>query len=103
MGGWNGCGYGLVCFSQNSEPEIWQKSLCLRNFAETFLYILASEKYSLHSGKLPFQTPPLQTPTKCGKSFSPPLLARFSPDLILDGFFFTKLHTHTNAPRQKQL
>ena len=36
MGVWNGWGYGIAIFRalnlQFSEPEIWQKSLFLRNF-----------------------------------------------------------------------
>ena len=38
MGVWNGWGYGIAFFralkSQNSEPEIWQKSLFLWNFMD---------------------------------------------------------------------
>ena len=38
MGVWNGWGYGIAFFRalnfQNSEPEIWRKSLFLRNFRD---------------------------------------------------------------------
>ena len=38
VGVWNGWGYGLAIFralnSQISEPEMWQKSLFLRNFRD---------------------------------------------------------------------
>ena len=69
MGVWNGWGYGIAFFRalkfQISEPEkIWQKSLFLQNFGD-FLQISASEKYFSDSGKWPFHTPPIHTPTKC--------------------------------------
>ena len=38
MGVWTGWGYGIAIFRalnfQISEPEIWQKSLFLRNFSD---------------------------------------------------------------------
>ena len=68
---WNGWGYGIAIFRalklQISEPEIWRKSLFLRNFQE----ISASEKYFSDSGKWPFHTPPIHTPTKCRPKNSP--------------------------------
>ena len=68
VGVWNGWGYGIAIFRalnfQISEPEIWQKSLVLRNFRD-FPGNSASEKYFSDSGKWPFHTPPIHTPTKC--------------------------------------
>ena len=68
MGVWNGWGYGIAIFRalnfQISEPEIWQKSLFLRNFRD-FPGKFVSEKYFSDSGKWPFHTPPIHTPTKC--------------------------------------
>ena len=68
MGVWNGWGYGIAFFRalkfQFSEPEILQKSLFLWNLG-IFLQISASEKYFSDSGKLPFHTLPIHTPTKC--------------------------------------
>ena len=67
LGVWNGWGYGIAIFRalsfQISEPEIWQKSLFLRNFKDV-PGNSASEKYFLDSGKCPFHTPPIHTPTK---------------------------------------
>ena len=61
-------GYGIAFFRalnfQISEPEIWRKSLWLRNL-RILLEISASEKYFSDSGKWPFHTPPIHTPTKC--------------------------------------
>ena len=67
VGVWNGWGYGIAIFRalnfQISEPEIWQKSLC--GILGIFPKNSASEKYFSDSGKWPFHTPPIHTPTKC--------------------------------------
>ena len=72
LGVWNGWGYGIAFFRalnfQISEPEIWRKSLFC-GISGTFLELLASEKYFSDSGKWPFHTPPIHTPTKCRPSF----------------------------------
>ena len=74
VGVWNGWGYGIAIFRalnfQISEPEIWQKSLFLRNFSEYFSNFPGKfEKYFSDSGKWPFHTPPIHTPTKCRPIF----------------------------------
>ena len=68
VGVWNGWGYGIAFFRalnfQISEPEILQNSsFC--GISGIFLQISASEKYFSDSGKWPFHTPPIHTPTKC--------------------------------------
>ena len=66
VGVWNGWRYGIAFLGalnfQILEPEIWQKSLFLRNFKD-FPGISASEKYFSDSGKWPFHMPPIHTPT----------------------------------------
>ena len=63
MGVWNGWGYGIAFFRalnfQISEP---------RNFWD-FPEISATEKYFSDSGKCPFHTPPIHTPTKWPAKF----------------------------------
>ena len=66
MGVWNGWGYGIAFFRalkfKISEPEIGKnRSFC--GISGIFLQISASEKSFLDSGKWPFRTPPIHTPT----------------------------------------
>ena len=72
---WNGWGYGIAIFRalnlQISEPEIWQKSLFC-GISGIFLENSVSEKYFSDSGKWPFHTPPIHTPTKCRPNQGPP-------------------------------
>ena len=68
VGVWIGWGYGIAFFRalkfQISEPEIWRnRSFC--GNSRVSLEISASEKYFSDSGKWPFHTPPIHTPTKC--------------------------------------
>ena len=70
MGVWNGWGYGIAIFRalklQISEPETWQKSLFLREFAGIFLENSASEKYFSDSGNEPLLSKS-HTCTKCSE------------------------------------
>ena len=50
---------------QISEPEIWQKSFFSAEFQGFSRKIRPLKKYFSDSGKWPFHTPPIHTPTKC--------------------------------------
>ena len=69
VGVWNGWGYGIAFFRalkfQISEPEICGKNRSFCRISRNFVAISASEKYFSDSGKWPFHTPPIHTPTKC--------------------------------------
>ena len=72
MGVWNGWGYGIAFFRalnfQISDPEFGKnRSFCgiSRHFPGNF----GLKKYFSNSGKWPFHTPPIHTPTKCRPKF----------------------------------
>ena len=74
MGVWNGWGYGIAFFRalkfQSSEPENWPKFSSFCGIRGIFLQISASDKYFSGSGKWPFHTPPVHTPTKLDTGLS---------------------------------
>ena len=69
VGVWNGWGYGIAIFRalnfQISEPEIGNKNRSFCRIPGIFLENSASERYFSDSGKWPFHTPTIHTPTKC--------------------------------------
>ena len=79
----NGWGYGIAFFRalnfQISEPEIWQKIALSVEFKAFPWKFRPLKKQISDSGKWPFHTPPIHTPTKCrpiiwsGRSYGPGL------------------------------
>ena len=66
VGVWNGWGYGIAFFRALKYRSLKfgiYRSFC--GISGMFMHISASEKYLSDSGKWPFHTPSIHTPTKC--------------------------------------